>query len=62
MALKCVLCFIQPGVLVHQLSLDIEHYLDEAINTTAEWGHRYLAFTDYDLQILEVCCLSVIME
>jgi len=47
---------------VHQLSLDIEHYLDEAINTTAEWGHRYLAFTDYDLQILEVCCLSVIME
>ena len=21
---------------------------------TAEWGHRYLAFTDYDAQIVEV--------
>ncbi len=45
---------IQPCIVVKQLTLDIEHYLGETVKTTAEWGHRYLAFTDYDVQILEV--------
>ena len=40
-----------------QLTLDIEHYLGETVRTTAEWGHRYLSFTDYDVQIVEVCTL-----
>ena len=40
--------------MVKQLTLDIEHYLGETVRTSAEWGHRYLAFTDYDVQIVEV--------
>ncbi|KAK2177709.1 hypothetical protein NP493_583g02001 [Ridgeia piscesae] len=44
-----------PCVVVKQLTLDIEHYLGESVRTTAEWGHRYIAFTDYDVQIVEVC-------
>ena len=40
--------------MVKQLTLDIEHYLGEAVKTTAEWGHRYLAFTDYNVQVVEV--------
>lgn len=39
---------------VKQLTLDIEHYLGEAVKMYAEWGSRYLAFTDYDVQIVEV--------
>ena len=41
-------------MVVKQLTLDIEHYIGETVRTTAEWGHRYLAFTDYDAQIVEV--------
>ena len=48
----------QPCVVVKQLTLDIEHYLGESVRTTAEWGHRYIAFTDYDVQIVEVCTVS----
>ena len=50
----CVCTIFQPCVVVKQLTLDIEHYLGETVRTTAEWGHRYLAFTDYDVQVLEV--------
>lgn len=47
-------------MVVEQLTLDVEQYLDEAIRRTADWGHRYLAFTDYDLQIVEVTSLLLI--
>lgn len=40
--------------MVKQLTLDIEHYLGETVRTSADWGHRYLSFTDYDIQIVEV--------
>ena len=50
----CVCVCWQPCVVVKQLTLDIEHYLGETVRTTAEWGHRYLSFTDYDVQIVEV--------
>jgi len=43
-------------VVVQQLTLDVEQYLGEAVKAAADWGHRYLAFTDYDLQIVEVLC------
>ena len=42
-------------MLVRQLTLDIEQYIGEALKTAADWGHRFLAFTDYDLRIIEVC-------
>ena len=45
---------LQPSVVVQQLTLDVEQYLGEAVKNAADWGHRYLAFTDYDLQILDV--------
>lgn len=45
---------MQPCVVVKQLTLDIEHYLGETVRTCADWGHRYLSFTDYDIQIVEV--------
>ena len=31
------------------------------MRTTAEWGHRYIAFTDYDVQIVEVSARVVII-
>ena len=46
--------FQQPYVVVKQLTLDIEHYLGETIRQCADWGKRYLAFTDYDVQIIDV--------
>ena len=46
--------FVQPYVTVKQLTFDVEHYLGEAVKTSADWGHRYLSFTDYDVQIIEV--------
>ena len=49
-----ILYLFQPCVVVKQLTLDIEHYLGETVRTKAEWGHRYMSFTDYDVQILEV--------
>jgi len=52
MMLACCVC--QPSVVVQQLTLDIEQYLGEVVKTTANWGHHYLAFTDYDLEIVEV--------
>ncbi|GAB1599487.1 DDB1- and CUL4-associated factor 15-like [Argonauta hians] len=41
-------------ITVCQLTLDIEHFLEEVIHTVAEWGHRYIAFLNYDLQLLDV--------
>ncbi|KAK3092662.1 hypothetical protein FSP39_005589 [Pinctada imbricata] len=40
---------------VTQLTFDVEHYIEEVIGHLAEWGHRYVAFTNYDLQIIDVC-------
>ena len=34
--------------------MDAEHYICDTIRTYASWGRRYIAFTDYDMQILEV--------
>ncbi|XP_071484568.1 DDB1- and CUL4-associated factor 15-like [Diadema antillarum] len=53
-----------PFVEVKQLTMDAEHYMCEAIRTVAPWGRRYIAFTDYDMQVLDVCsdsCNVVIM-
>lgn len=45
----------QPDhITVCQLMLDIEHFLEEVIHNLAEWGHRYIAFLNYDLQLLDV--------
>lgn len=53
--LQQFLCiYKQPCVVVKQLTLDIEHYLGEAVRTKAEWGQRYMSFTDYDVQIVDV--------
>ena len=40
--------------MVKQLTLDIEHYLGETIRQCADWSKRYSAFTDYDVQIVDV--------
>lgn len=40
------------------MTFDVEHYLEEVIGQKAEWGHRYISFTNYDLQILDVSILS----
>ncbi|KAL8570635.1 hypothetical protein ACOMHN_039072 [Nucella lapillus] len=37
------------------MTFDIEHYMVEAIHNDADWGQRYIAFCNYDLQILDVC-------
>nr|XP_054764093.1 uncharacterized protein LOC129270790 [Lytechinus pictus] len=53
-----------PFVEVKQLTMDAEHYMCEAIRTVAPWGRRYIAFTDYDMQVLDVCadsCNVVVM-
>ncbi|RUS88571.1 hypothetical protein EGW08_003671 [Elysia chlorotica] len=42
-------------VTVLQMTFDIEHYMAEAIHHDADWGPRYVAFCNYDLQILDVC-------
>lgn len=42
-----------------QLTFDVEHYLEEVIGHSADWGHRYIAFTNYDLQILDVRYLNI---
>ena len=42
------------SIVVQQSTLDIEHYLGEALSSNADWGHQYLSLTDYDLQIVEV--------
>ncbi|KAK7492891.1 hypothetical protein BaRGS_00015838 [Batillaria attramentaria] len=42
-------------ITVLQMTFDIEHYMVEAIHNEAEWGQRYIAFCNYDLQILDVC-------
>ncbi|GFR97553.1 DDB1-and CUL4-associated factor [Elysia marginata] len=41
-------------VTVLQMTFDIEHYMAEAIHHDADWGQRYVAFCNYDLQILDV--------
>ncbi|CAG5136725.1 unnamed protein product [Candidula unifasciata] len=42
-------------ITVLQMTFDIEHYMVEAIRHDADWGQRYVAFCNYDLQILDVC-------
>ena len=54
MLMMMMLSLCQPFVTVKQLTFDVEHYLGEAVKTCADWGHRYLSFTDYDVQIIEV--------
>lgn len=49
---------LQECVRVTQMTFDVEHYLEEVIGHFADWGHRYIAFTNYDLQILDVCAES----
>ena len=39
---------------VKQLTMDAEHYLCVTIQTYAPWAKRYISFTDYDMQILDV--------
>ncbi len=34
--------------------MDAEHYICDTIRTCASWGRRYIAITDYDMQIFEV--------
>ena len=45
-----------PFIEMKQLTMDAEHYICDTIRTHAPWGRRYIAFTDYDMQILEVGC------
>ncbi|XP_059175727.1 DDB1- and CUL4-associated factor 15-like [Physella acuta] len=42
-------------ITVLQMTFDIEHYMVEAIRHDADWSQRYVAFWNYDLQILDVC-------
>ncbi|XP_014676554.1 PREDICTED: DDB1- and CUL4-associated factor 15-like [Priapulus caudatus] len=42
-------------VLVRQLTLDVEQYIVEAVHNEATWTKRYVSFTDYDVQIVDVC-------
>ncbi|XP_012941436.1 DDB1- and CUL4-associated factor 15 [Aplysia californica] len=42
-------------ITVLQMTFDIEHYMVEAIRHDADWSQRYVAFCNYDLQILDVC-------
>ncbi|KAK6989474.1 DDB1- and CUL4-associated factor 15 [Biomphalaria glabrata] len=42
-------------ITVLQMTFDIEHYMVEAIRHDADWCQRYVAFCNYDLQILDVC-------
>ncbi|KAL4238832.1 protein ubiquitination [Mactra antiquata] len=41
-------------ICIKQITFDIEHYMEEAIRSSATWADRYIAFTNYDLQILDV--------
>ncbi|XP_064624795.1 DDB1- and CUL4-associated factor 15-like [Lineus longissimus] len=45
----------QPALVVKQLTFDVEQYINEAIRSTMDLGHRYHSFADYDAQILDVC-------
>ena len=47
------------GIIVKQLTLDVEQYIGETVKNAADWGHRYIAFTDYDVQILEVFSVTM---
>ncbi|XP_071853689.1 DDB1- and CUL4-associated factor 15-like isoform X2 [Apostichopus japonicus] len=44
-----------PCIEVRQITLDAEHYICDAICKRATWGKRYISFTDYDMNILDVC-------
>ena len=44
----------QEQICIRQVTFDIEHYMEETIRGRAKWGDRYIAFTNYDLQILDV--------
>nr|KAG5703915.1 hypothetical protein BaRGS_008174 [Batillaria attramentaria] len=50
-----------PQITVLQMTFDIEHYMVEAIHNEAEWGQRYIAFCNYDLQILDVENFNVVI-
>ncbi|KAK3586837.1 hypothetical protein CHS0354_034874 [Potamilus streckersoni] len=45
----------QDKVNIKQWTFDVEIYMENAIKKTAEWGHRYVDFINYDLQVLDVC-------
>jgi len=48
-------------VVVEQLTLDIEQYLDIAVRTAVDRADCYCSFTDYDLQILEVSFCDLLL-
>lgn len=50
-----------PCIEVRQITLDAEHYICDAICKRASWGKRYISFTDYDMNILDVCPESSIV-
>lgn len=58
--IRVKLFFFKECVRVTQLTFDVEHYLEEVIGHFADWGHRYIAFTNYDLQILDVRYLNIL--
>ncbi|KAK6175559.1 hypothetical protein SNE40_014000 [Patella caerulea] len=43
-----------PVISVLQMTFDIEHYMIEVVHQQAVWGKRFVAFYNYDLQILDV--------
>ncbi|KAI8509086.1 protein ubiquitination [Branchiostoma belcheri] len=46
----------QPGsVEVQELRMDAEQVICDMARQDAEWGNRFVAFTDYDMQIIDVC-------
>ena len=47
---------------VKQLTMDAEHYLCVTIRTYASWAKRYISFTDYDMQILDVSWIFIVIK
>ncbi|CAH1243511.1 DCAF15 [Branchiostoma lanceolatum] len=46
----------QPGsVEVQELRMDAEQFICDMARQDADWGNRFVAFTDYDMQIIDVC-------
>eukprot|EP00058_Branchiostoma_floridae_P017120 XP_002602608.1 hypothetical protein BRAFLDRAFT_81882 [Branchiostoma floridae] len=51
----------QPGSLeVQELRMDAEQFICDMARQDADWGNRFVAFTDYDMQIIDAtvcpCC------
>ncbi|XP_078574110.1 uncharacterized protein LOC144860638 [Branchiostoma floridae x Branchiostoma japonicum] len=46
----------QPGLVeVQELRMDAEQFICDMARQDADWGNRFVAFTDYDMQIIDVC-------